>query len=97
MASVRCVAVVIGLALGVGCQPSAGNSAQNRALALTAALDTARHQWQHEVGVDSVQMRGDTAVVWVSPRNWMATDAPQAGVRVLPRGRVVGVQWIMGG
>jgi hypothetical protein len=49
------------------------------------------------VGVDSVRTRGDTATVWVSPRNWMATDAPQAGVRVLPDGRVAAIQWILGG
>lgn len=65
--------------------------------ATAAAQDTARRQWRHEVGVDSVQSRGDTLVVWVSPRQWMATDAPQAGVRVVPVGRIVEIQWIMGG
>jgi hypothetical protein len=53
--------------------------------------------WHHTVGVDSVQSRGDTAIVWISPTNWMATDAPRAGVRVGPAGRVVAIQWINGG
>jgi hypothetical protein len=70
---------------------------RDRAAARAVARDTAAHAWRHEVDVDSVRLRGDTTVVWVSPRNWMATDAPQAGVRVMPRGRVVGVEWIMGG
>jgi hypothetical protein len=91
------VAIGIGIALSTGCRSHSGALAKDRTLALTAAQDAARRQWKHEVGVDSVQVRADTTVVWVSPRNWMATDAPQAAVRVLPRGRVVGVQWIMGG
>jgi hypothetical protein len=90
-------AVVIGLALGAGCRPSVADQERDRTVALTAAQDTVRRQWKHEVGVDSVQQRADTTVVWVSPRNWMATDAPQAGVRVLSRGRIVGIQWILGG
>jgi hypothetical protein len=105
MTNVLRVAVAIGVAVGVGCRPSTADGEReqereregDRAVALAAAQDTARRQWRHEVGVDSVQMRGDTTVVWVSPRNWMATDAPQAGVRVLPRGRVAGIQWILGG
>ena len=91
------VAILIGLTLALACRARPSDATDNRAVALTAAQDTARRQWQHEVGVDSVQERGDTTVVWVSPRNWMATDAPQAGVRVLPPGRIVSVQWIMGG
>ena len=95
--AMRRVAILIGLTLVLGCRAQARVATEDRALALTAAQDTVRRQWRHEVGVDSVQVRGDTTVVWVSPRNWMATDAPQAGVRVLPRGRIVAIQWIMGG
>jgi hypothetical protein len=91
------VAFLIGLTLVFACRARPSDATDNRTAAVTAAQDTARRQWQHEVGVDSVQVRGDTTVVWVSPTNWMATDAPQAGVRVLPRGRIVSVQWIMGG
>jgi hypothetical protein len=91
------VAILLGLTLALGCGTQARVPIEDRTVALTAAQDTARHQWHHEVGVDSVQVRGDTTVVWVSPRNWMATDAPQAGVRVLPRGRIVAIQWILGG
>jgi hypothetical protein len=91
------IAGAISLFLSVGCPPSARDPERDRAVALKAAQDTASHQWHHEVGVDSVQMRGDTTVVWVSPRNWMATDAPQARVRILSPGRVVGIQWILGG
>jgi hypothetical protein len=94
---IRCAVVVAVVTVAVGCRPAGGDPARDRALALTAAQDTARHQWQHEVGVDSVQTRGDTTVVWVSPRNWMATDAPQAGVGVIPPGRIVAIRWIMGG
>src|SRR3981081_541757 len=97
MTNMRRIAGAISLFLSVGCRPPARHPNGDRAVACKTAQDTASRQWQHEVGVDSVQMRGDTTVVWVSPRNWMATDAPQAGVRVLPRGRVVGVQWIRGG
>jgi len=61
------------------------------------AQDTASRAWRHAVGVDSVRMHGDTAVVWVSPRDWRATDAPQAAVRVTPDGRIAAIQWIMGG
>ena len=68
-----------------------------RSHAERVAQDTARRAWRHEVGVDSVRQRGDTTIVWVSPRQWMATDAPQAGVRVVPNGRVVSVHWVMGG
>ena len=61
------------------------------------AQDTASRAWKHAVGVDSVRTRGDTTVVWVSPRDWRATDAPQAGVRVMRDGRIAAIQWIMGG
>ena len=91
------VTIVFGIAAALGCHSSARDMERERSVALVAAQDTVRRQWKHEVGVDSVQMRGDTTIVWVSPRNWMATDAPQAGVRVLPRGRIVAIQWIMGG
>jgi hypothetical protein len=91
------VAVAAGIIMAIGCRPAARDPVRDRAAALAAAQDTARHQWHHEVGVDSVQTRGDTTVVWVSPRNWMATDAPQAGVGVIPSGRIVGIRWIMGG
>ena len=90
-------AILIGVAVAGACRARPDSAANDRAVALTAAQDTARRQWRHEVGVDSVQGRGDTTVVWVSPRNWMGTDAPQAVVRVLPRGRIGGIQWILGG
>jgi hypothetical protein len=70
---------------------------RRRAVAERVAQDTAAQAWRHTVGVDSVLSQGDTTIVWVSPRNWMATDAPQAAVRVGPAGRVVGVKWIFGG
>ena len=91
------VTILIGLTVALGCRAKPDGATTNRVVAERAAQDTARRQWRHEVGVDSVQVRRDTTVVWVSPRNWMATDAPQAGVRVLPGGRIVGIQWIMGG
>jgi hypothetical protein len=69
----------------------------DRAAALKAALDTTARAWHHETGTDSLTMHGDTATVWVTPRNWQATDAPDAIVRVVPHGRVVGVDWIAGG
>jgi hypothetical protein len=61
------------------------------------AQDTASRAWNHAVGVDSVHTHGDTAVVWVSPRDWRATDAPQAAVHVTFDGRIAAIQWIMGG
>ena len=91
------VAILIGLTVALACRSERDAVARDRTAAETAARDTARRQWQHEVGIDSAQVRGDTTVVWVSPRNWLATDAPQAGVRVLPGGRIVSIQWIMGG
>ena len=91
------VALVAAAAMGLGCGTSSRDAKRDEAAALAAAQDTAARQWKHEVGVDSVQTRSDTTIVWVSPRNWLATDAPQAGVKVLPTARIVGIQWIMGG
>jgi hypothetical protein len=79
------------------CTRGAPPSSAFRARAERVAQDTASRAWRHAVGVDSVRMRGDTAVVWVSPRKWMATDAPQAGVHVAPDEHVAVIQWIMGG
>jgi hypothetical protein len=70
---------------------------RRRAEAEQVARDTVARAWRHTVGVDSVLARGDTTIVWISPTNWMATDAPQAGVRVGPEGRVFAIQWIYGG
>ena len=81
----------------VACAPAAPSPSEFRARAERVAQDTASRAWRHEVGVDSVRMHGDTAVVWVSPRKWMATDAPQAGVHVAPDARIVAIQWISGG
>jgi hypothetical protein len=92
MPPARCIVAVVMIVL-TGCQSAGGE----RAVAERVAQDTARRAWRHDVGIDSVRQRGDTTLVWVSPRNWMATDAPQAGVRVGPRGRVVSIQWILGG
>ena len=72
-------------------------TASTRASAERVAQDTVKRAWRHEVGVDSVHQRGDTTIVWVSPRKWMATDAPQAGVSVAPSGRVVSIHWVLGG
>jgi hypothetical protein len=72
-------------------QPRPGATAER------VALDTVGRAWHHAAGVDSVRQQAETTVVWVSPRNWMGTDAPQAGVHVDPRGRIVAVQWIYGG
>ena len=82
--------------VSAGCQSAKVNEG-DRAAALKAATDTAAATWKHSVGADSVRTRGDTVVVYVSPTQWMATDAPQAVVHVLPRGRIVKVQWILGG
>ena len=90
------VAIVGALALGA-CRSSDRKSDRDQSAALAAAQDTASRQWKHEVGVDSIQTSGDTSIVWVSPRNWNATDAPHAAVRVLPDGRIIVVHWIMGG
>ena len=88
---------LVAIGLAVGCRTSADDEERDRTAALEVAQDTATRSWRHEVGVDSVRMDADTTVVWVSPRNWLGTDAPQAGVRVLPRGRIVRIQWVLGG
>ncbi len=88
-------AIVAAVALAA-CRDPAPAQSRTRA-AERVALDTASRAWRHAAGVDSVRGVGDTVVVWVSPRDWTATDAPQAGVRVAPGGRVVGVPWILGG
>ena len=89
----RCC-IVVSLALAFA---ACGPTESTRARAERVAQDTTRRAWRYEVGVDSVQRRGDTTIVWVSPRGWMATDAPQAGVGVAPNGRVVSIHWVHGG
>jgi hypothetical protein len=85
------------LTLACGSPPADYGARGDRAAAIRAALDTTSRAWQHETSVDSVTMNRDTATVWVTPRNWQATDPPAAIVRVVPSGRIVGIQWIMGG
>jgi hypothetical protein len=91
------LAAFVGAAAAAACRDPAAERVRLRAIAERVAQDTASRAWRHAVGVDSVRMGGDTATVWVSPRDWMATDAPQAGVRVTPDGRVAAIQWILGG
>ena len=79
------------------CAGDASQESGFRVRAERIAQDTAARAWRHAVGVDSVRMRGDTAVVWVSPRNWQATDAPQAGVYVTPSEQISTIQWVLGG
>ena len=74
-----------------------GQPGPSRAVAERLAMDSVSRTWNHPVGVDSVRLRADTTIVWVSPRNWMATDAPQAGVHVAPNARIARIQWIFGG
>ena len=89
---------IVAAASIAGCARNTDQDAvAKRAAAERVAMDTTRRAWNHDVGVDSVRTRGDTSVVWVSPRNWMATDAPQAGVRVNAQGKIVAIQWILGG
>ena len=90
-------ALALAAVLLASCDDEAPAPPPRRAIAERVAQDTAARAWRHAVGVDSVRMHGDTALVWVSPRDWRATDAPQAGVRVTPDGRVVAVQWVHGG
>jgi hypothetical protein len=66
-------------------------------LARTNAQDTVARAWKRATKVDSILTRADTSIVWISPAVWMATDAPQASVKVRRDGRVVAVQWIAGG
>jgi hypothetical protein len=80
-----------------GCQRDLSEGETPRARAERVARDTVASAWRHAVQIDSVVMRADTAVVTVSPRNWMATDAPMAVVRVSPAGKVVRIEWILGG
>lgn len=91
---IPCLAVII---VACGSPTPDHHLRDDRAAALKAALDTTSRAWQHETGADSVTMHGDTATVWISPRNWQATDPPAAIVRVTPGGRIVGIHWIMGG
>jgi hypothetical protein len=86
--------IVTTLTACLGAEPTRSHA---RVVAERVAQDTASRAWHHAVGVDSVCMRGDTAIVWVSPRDWRATDAPQAGVWVTPHGAVAAVQWVLGG
>ena len=79
------------------CTGDAAAGSDFRVRAERIAEDTTARAWRHAVGVDSVRMRGDTTVVWVSPRNWQATDAPQAGVHVTPSEQISTIQWVMGG
>lgn len=88
------LAAILVLAACAGDAPVAGDF---RARAERIALDTTAKAWRHAVGVDTVFMAGDTAVVWVSPRDWLATDAPHAGVHVAPGGRITSIEWILGG
>ena len=85
------------VSVAAACAKQPPSDGAQRARMEQIAQDTASRAWKHVVGVDSVRMRGDTTVVWVSPRNWQATDAPQAGVHLTPDGRIAAVQWIMGG
>ena len=89
-------AFVLAVASALSCRAPAEDAERNRPADSTVARDTAAKAWKHEVGVDSTVTRGDTTIVWVSPRNFLATDGPQAGVRVLG-GRIVAIQWILGG
>jgi hypothetical protein len=79
------------------CQRDLSEGETPRARAERVAGDTVASAWRHPVQVDSVAMRADTAIVTVSPRNWMATDAPMAVVRVSPAGKVIRIEWILGG
>ena len=97
MSSCHRLSALMVTATVTACRRAEPVSSPARRVAERVAQDTASRAWQHAVGVDSVRMRGDTAIVWVSPRDWMATDAPQAGVRVTPNGQVAAVQWVLGG
>jgi hypothetical protein len=92
-----CPAVLIAASLVIGCRDTAADQARQRAAAERVALDMTGRAWNHSVAVDSFLTRGDTAIVWVSPSDWMATDEPNAGVHVVPGARIVRIQWIYGG
>jgi hypothetical protein len=88
---------LIAAVLVLGCRDTGADQARHRTAAERVALDTTGRAWRHTVAVDSVRLRGDTVIVWVSPSNWMATDEPNAGVHVVPDARIVRIQWIHGG
>ena len=83
--------------MAAACAGQPPSDGAQRARMEQIARDTASRAWRHAVGVDSVRMHGDTAAVWISPRDWRATDAPQAAVHVTPDGRITRIRWIMGG
>ena len=90
-------AIILLLAEAAACGSKPQSDSAERARLEQLARDTASRAWRHAVGVDSVSMHGDTAAVWVSPRDWRATDAPQAAVHVTRDGRITAIRWIMGG
>jgi hypothetical protein len=96
MSSLRLVRLLMLPAIAACARQPPADGAQ-RARLERIAQDTVSRAWKHAAGVDSVRVHGDTTVVWVSPRDWRATDAPQAGVRVMRDGRIAAIQWIMGG
>jgi hypothetical protein len=90
------------LVLAQGCANDRGTGSAtpvtpDSAAAVVTALDTLRRLGAKDYVVDSLVRRGDTAIVWAGPRNWMATDRPTSAVSVLKPTRVVGVRQIMGG
>jgi hypothetical protein len=97
-------ALSILLGLLVACAPpepgaasSASSAALDRAAAARVALDTLSGRWRAAQMIDSVVWRGDTAEVWIGPRDWMATDRPTTAVSILPPSRVVAVRHVPGG
>ena len=56
-------AIVIGAAFAAACKSPDRKSDRDQSAALAAAQDTASKQWKHDVGVDSIQMSGDTSIV----------------------------------
>jgi hypothetical protein len=89
----RHLAIICAVCTIVGCD----SAERRRTAAERVAGDTVAQVWRRAASVDSVLTRGDTTIVWLSPTNWTATDAPQAGVRVGPAGHVLAVQWVTGG
>lgn len=96
MPPVRVTRIVL-LSLAVACANQPPSDGARRARIEQVAVDTASRAWQHAAGVDSVRMRGDTAEVYVTPRDWRATDPPAATVHVMPDGRITTIKWVMGG